>query len=454
MQPLSTVEDPPCCSTSCSDQSSGIPVQVQRTEQLWRKVSMFCAIYGTGWLLALAYLALVAAALKFSWPHDSFNFAVSDRYADLIKSWIQARAPNPYKNYGGGVEGAYFPLAYVLLRQLRNLSSKTVVLIYIVGSFAAVASVWYGWLRGQWSLLETDSRRHMVVMLTFFVIACNYPMAFAIDRGNIDPLGMALIYWAFELARKHKRIASGLMIALAGAPKGFPFAAVLHSIRRRQLLAVVVAAVAMALAVTVPAMAFDGGIRQSLSALSKNIQGFRHIYVLGSGSAHYSSDWLNGFRLVNRWLLGWQFDVSILATVYEYTVLLCAGVLAFLAVFVVRDKWRESLAVILLMLIYPNVTNDYKLILLIVPLLHWFASDARGWRSTIFGVTVALLLVPKHYYFPKPEDAASISCVINPLLIFGLFAALWPTSSELSRLAYGARSLLQRLSLRGQVART
>lgn len=453
MQPLSTAEDSPCCSTRCNDAPSGIPVQALRTEQLWRKVSMFCAIYGVGWLLALAYLALLAAALKFTWPRDSFNFAAIDRYADLVKSWNQARAPNPYKNYGGGVEGSYFPLAYVLLRQMSNFSSKSVVLIYIAGSFAAVASVWYGWLRSQWPLLEADSRRHMVAMLTFIVIACNYPMAFAIDRGNIDPLGMALIYWAFELTRKHYRIASGLVIALAGAPKGFPFAAILHSIRRRHLLAVVVAAVALALAVTVPAMAFDGGIRQSLQALSRNIQGFRHIYVLGSGSAHYSSDWLNGFRLVNRWLLGWQFDVSILATVYEYAVLSCAAVLAFLAVFVVRDKWRESLAVILVMLIYPNVTNDYKLILLVVPLLHWFASDARGWRSTVFAATVALLFVPKHYYFPKPDDAASISCIINPLLVFGLLAALWPTASELSRLAYGARSLIQRLSLRGIAAK-
>lgn len=451
MQPLSTAEELPRC--NCSDTPHGIPVQVQRTELLWRKVSTFCVIYGVGWLLALAYLSLVAAALKFSWPRDSFNFAVIDRYADLVKSWNQARLPNPYKNYGGGVEGAYFPLAYVLLRQLRNLSSKTVVLVYIAGSFAAVASVWYWWLRNQWALIEADSRRNVVVILTFFVVACNYPMAFAIDRGNIDPLAMAMIYWAFELTRKHKRIASGLVIALAGAPKAFPFAAVLHLIRRRQLLAVVIAAVALGLAVTLPAMAFEGGIRHSLRALSRNIQGFRHIYVLGSGSAHYSSDWLNGFRLVNRWLLGWQFDVSIFATVYEYTILLGAGVVAFLAVFVIRDRWRESLAVMLIMLVYPNVTNDYKLILLIVPLLHWFASDAQGWRSTIFAVTTALLLVPKHYYFPKPDDAASISCVINPLLVFGLFATLWPTSSELSRLAYGLRSLLQRLSPRGLVAK-
>lgn len=427
--------------SSCGISTGQIPVEIQRTEQLWRKVSVFCVVYGVGWLAALAYLTLVAAALKFTWPRDSFNFAVTDRYADLIQSWIQARAPNPYKNYGNGVEGAYFPLAYVLLRQLRTFSSKTVVLIYMAGSFAAVASVWYSWLRNHWALLQSDSRRHMVVVLTFFVIACNYPMAFAIDRGNIDPLGMAMLYWAFELTRRRHRIAGGFVIALAGAPKGFPFAAILHSIRRRYLLAVVVASLALAIAVTVPAMAFDGGVRVSLRALSRNIQGFRHIYVLGSGSAHYSSDWLNGFRLLNRWLFEWQFDMSIVATVYEYTVLLCAGSLAFLAVAVIRDRWRESLAIVLLMLIYPNVSNDYKLILLVLPLLEWFSSDARGWRSMIFVVTVGLLFVPKHYYFPKPEDAASISCLINPLLVALLFAVIWPTSGEISRLFYAVKNL-------------
>lgn len=423
----------------------------RRSDLIWRRISRFFLIYAVGWLLAIIYVGLIAAALNYTWPRDSINYTPTDRYADLLKSWAQAMVPNPYKNYGKALEGAYFPLAYAFLRLFRSFGPKTVVLIYLFSSFAAIGSVWFWWLRRQRALWKGDSRWPVFVCLSFMIAMCNYPLVFAVDRGNIDPFAVCLVFWGIELARRGQRLVGGLVIALAAAPKGFAFASVLYWVRRRYVLVVTAMVLTFAALLLVPATLFDGGIKESLRALSINLNGFRHVYILGSASAHYSSDWINAFRLLNRWLLHWQVDMALFVKTYETIVLVVSACLSFLAVAVIQETWRELLAIVLIMLIYPNVTNDYKLIVLLLPLLEWLASDARGWRAWIFCLSVALLFVPKHFYFPHVQDHASISCVINPVLITILLAAVWPTSTERSNLAYVTKRLIGRVMRRSSV---
>src|SRR5512133_1003697 len=165
----------------------GVSIETHRSELVWQHLSRFCVIYGIGWLLALACIGLVAAALNYSWPRDSFNYTPADRYGDLTRSWSQAIVPNPYKAYGKAFEGSYFPPAYAFLRLFRSFTSKTVVLIFMFGSYAGMASMWVWWLRRQRPIWKSDSRWPMVAILSLFVVLCSYPMAVAIDRGNIDP---------------------------------------------------------------------------------------------------------------------------------------------------------------------------------------------------------------------------------------------------------------------------
>ncbi len=151
-------------------------------------------------------------------------------------------------------------------------------------------------------------------------------------------------------------------------------------------------------------------------------------------SSHYSTDWLNALRILARWFQVTPFDMTLVVQWYEPLATLWAGVLGLLALFVLRETWRELLAIVLIMLAYPNVANDYKLIMLLPPILEWLVSTAKGWRNSVFGVTAVLLMLPKHFYFPRQGDAASISCIINPVLLLAMSLVLWPTSTEIARL--------------------
>jgi hypothetical protein len=119
--------------------------------------------------------------------------------------------------------------------------------------------------------------------------------------------------------------------------------------------------------------------------------------------------------------------------------------LALWSLCVLRETWRELLAIALIMLAYPNVANDYKLIMLLPPILEWLVSTAKGWRDSVFCVTAALLMLPKHFYFPRQGDAASISCIISPMLLLAMSLVLWPTSTEIAKFRESYREMRGRI---------
>ncbi len=159
----------------------------------------------------------------------------------------------------------YFPLPYAVLRAVEDLRPQTVLLIYFAVTFGSVLAIWIWWLRRQRRLWRGDSRWPVVIILTFVIVVCNYPMFFAVDRGNLDPLAMCLMYAAIGLVAQRRRVLGGLMLALASASKGIPFAAVLYWIRRRYVLALTVAACGFAASILGSAAAFQGGVAVTLT---------------------------------------------------------------------------------------------------------------------------------------------------------------------------------------------
>jgi hypothetical protein len=416
------------------------PIDASHVESMWRRLSQFTIIYATGWILALTYDNIIAPTLGYQWPRGTFLFRPDIRYSDLTISWAQGNAPNPYVGNGTGFAATYFPIAYLAFRALGKLTPTNVVLVYHGLTFGALFGVWTWWLRRQHALWRGDSRWSVVIILTAAVVVCNYPLLFAVDRGNIDPITMCLMYAALMFAERSKGIVGGLLLVLASASKAFPFAAVLYWIRRRRMLAILVAVVGLLAAVIVPAMTFAGDVLTTLPAFAANMKVFREGYVLGPFSAHYSTDWLNAIRIMARWS-SVPLDMTKLVPWYERVAMAWSGLLALLALFVVRGAWRELLAIVLIMLSFPNVANDYKLIFLLPPILEWLASSTRGWRSTTFCTTSALLMIPKHYYFPVEGDMASVSCIINPILLLAMSTALWPTRDEISRVCFSMQGL-------------
>jgi hypothetical protein len=80
-------------------------------------------------------------------------------------------------------------------------------------------------------------------------------------------------------------------------------------------------------------------------------------------------------------------------------------------------RWKKVTTLCLVALIFPNVSNDYKLCFLFPGLyLFLIESESSASEKVTFAI-FCLLMVPKSYFFLHGKP---ISMIINPLLIIAL----------------------------------
>jgi hypothetical protein len=410
----------------------------------WKRLLFFCFIFAGGWMAALAFHYIKGTMMKRGYPYETFLFNPADRHADLINSWIHSKTPNPYFTKGNPAPVTYFPVVYWLLRLGRNLRNEFVVLSYFLIAIGAVSAVWSTWICRVSARWSGDSRWPAVVLLSFGICMLNYPFLMAIDRGCIDPIAMSLMVGALELARRHKYVSGGLLLGLSASGKGFPLVAGLYWLRRGRFRGAALSLLTLVVLEILPCGLY-GGVPDCFRGLRQGLRTFHSSYVVGASSAHYSADWLNAYRLIMAWA-GAHPDMTRVVHNYMLLTTLWAGALGFFATFVAKSPHRESLAVLLIILVFPSVTNDYKLVFLLPVILDWFSSSLTGWRDWTFGAGAALLMVPKHYYFLPNLGDASISCLVSPLLLVALTAVLWPTEWECIDFVRRGVILYQRVS--------
>lgn len=411
-----------------------------RNDLVWRRLSGFVRLMALGWAAALLYHYVMGALLRLPYPANTFLFDPADRFGDLINTWRQARAPDPYAAPGNAV-AAYFPLVYLALTVLRRASGTWVIAIYLLLTFGAALALGLAWIRRERARWAGDSRWPVAAALALVIALANYPLLMAVDRGNVDPLITVVLAAAVASLYRGRPLLGGILLGVSAAAKGYPLVAAVLWVRRGRVLAALAAAATLVALVLLPGLAFEGGVGGTLRGLAGGLARFRELYVLGDASAHFSADALNAIRLAALWA-GAAPDMARLVPAYEAVALLWAGLLCAHALLFARGTWRESLAVVLVMLVFPNVTNDYKLVLLVPVVLAWVSSEEeRGWRDRVFAVCAALLLVPKHYGVLLDGRDATGSSLVSPLLLLGLTAVLWPAPDE----AREARATLARV---------
>jgi len=398
-------------------------------ELVWTRLTVLAGIVFAGWALATAFHYYHETVLGHGYPYSTFVFTPVHRFGDLIEAWTVAARANPYWT-GDTPSGAnYFPLAYALLGLLRSVSQHTLLGGYLLVTFAAMGLILAGWLRSERERFRGDNRWPAVVMLAAALTFLSYPLLLAVDRGNVEPLIAVLVVAAIALLERERPGAGALVLAVAAALKGYPLAFFGLWVRRRQFVAAAAGVGATALLVVAPGLWLEGGVAHTLAGLRHGLDAFHELYVVGGRAGRFSSDWINAVRLLGR-ATQLELPMAQVVTAYERLVLPVAALLGLHAMFLAQTRSRALLALVSLVLVFPNITNDYKLVLLLPVALTWITDPPAGrWRDRAFVIAMGLLLVPKQYAFFHGSDA-SISCLLNPLLVTTLVATLWPTSDE------------------------
>ena len=453
-----------------SVQSSTALVQ----DKVYLSVRRFALFVLATLIVALVYHSLLHLfGLRYPW--DTFLFNPDFRFSDWYTSVYYAVTGSPYYDTGlndlpvGYRTSAYFPFAEFILALAGRFSPRVGLALYALTAVVLFgAGVWLFWknhIQPQFSqALHAFSNRKIAIAWLLITVMASYPFWFGFDRGNIDLWvgGLSLIYLATLNGRRSGicAVALGCAIAL----KGYPLALIVLGLSRRRYVESGLALLIAAGLTLVALDFFSGGIVHNWQGFRSGQIEFYNLYVIGSWSPNGTSDPFNGLRALT-WILSHAY-VDILAwrsghsgshaanvastilshypralLTEEQRIAIAYGyqaLTAFVAVtsglfilFVPAPPWRHIMAACLVMILYPHVAADYKLIVL-VPAAFTILSDPSVERTKTQATwLLAFLLIPKSYLYLYGK---SISMLINPCLLLALW---WVTVNDKPGLRQG-----------------
>jgi hypothetical protein len=173
---------------------------------------------------------------------------------------------------------------------------------------------------------------------------------------------------------------------------------------------------------------FWGGFSTNLHGLQINLLKFYDNYVVGPHSLFGSSDPYNGIRtfvlIFNEQLsilpkgAGIEAWSKLLLKIYSPVSFVTACIAACFILFSNGRCWAKTTSVSLIILLFPNVANDYKLCILFAAVITILASNHLFQKTEkIALVIIGLLLIPKSYIL---INGHSLSNIINPMLLISL----------------------------------
>jgi len=377
---------------------------------------LVAAVAVAGTFFAILFHFVVMNAFGAGYPWDTYLFNPRYRFSDFFDVYDQALA------YGPGVSDnmVYSPFLHLVTCGLallpRELAFALVILVFV----ATLAAVSWRWLS------RTVTPLWARAAVACVMVVAPHPVAFVIDRGNLDMLVFVLLALFVYLYYERGSQFAWIPLALAVAGKYFWATLLVLLLADRQVRQALWAVVGAVLVTVVSALAVAltsgfglGGVFSSLfGTLGGHVENAGVLYAV-----HFSHSLWGMVLVVDRWSDYALSEIPMLNTFYVVVVLI---IFVWVAVYLVTKRyapWRQLTALVVLTLLLPFESHDYTLVFLLLPLALFLATGSWDRASKVVAVLFALLLVPWHYYnftFWDIQSDVAISVFIGPALLIGL----------------------------------
>ena len=381
-------------------------------------------IYSITLIILLGFCASVAfhyyqgSVLKKPYPYNTFLFSPADRFADFYVLPSINSGLNPYLRK---TPSAQYPLVNVL-GYLFSLIPRG----YSFLLFAFVTSTIFFYLVYLiiWGL-ENPLPSKFLLMLP--IVFLTYPFLFTMDRGNIEILLFVFLLLFLFFFKQRRTVLSALFLSFAIAMKAFPVVLILLYVPQKKYREIIFS-IGIAASLTLGSLVlFKGGIYANIEFLmhgsnlsSGNLASF-------TGANNIVQRGVSLFTLVKIFLIetGWILKVNMRNFLSNYIAVaaLSFAPLAAYVVFMEKILWMQVALLVFAMLLLPQISADYKLIHIYLPLLLFIISEDLSKMDLLYLIFFSLLLIPKDYaYFPTTlSDSGthdiSISVMINIVLM-------------------------------------
>jgi hypothetical protein len=360
---------------------------------------------------AVAYHYVLGVYGGAGFPYNTFLFIPSDRFMDFFNDYRYALQ---FLARQSSVI-TYTPLSHLVMTML-TLIPETPALLLVVAAFLATI-LFVVWRTCADASAPVAARVRDTVVLGVFT----YPVLVALDRGNQEMMVFILLALFTYLHYKRGSRWGLVFLALACALKIYPIllTAILLAERRYRDFALVICGVLVATLVAAAVLgAWSGaGFQGVIAANLGTLTGGHGQYAMTPEAVRYRhSLWsvVGALALMTGHggslpdMSGWYTWVS---------VLLMAACAAYV-VFVEPVTWRRLTVLVVGMLVLPQLSGDYTMLGLYVPLILFLNTKVRTRLDLVYAGLFGLLLVPLDYIVLVQDVKSSV------LLYPGLMVAL------------------------------
>jgi uncharacterized membrane protein SirB2 len=356
---------------------------VSREERIWIAIG----IVVSGFVAAVAFHYFMGHYRNLGYPYNTFLFMPSDAGMDYYNILDATRGMDPY----GSRLAVYFPLTYIPFAILSVLPRVLGFAVFEV--VFVLVTLWF--VSRQLDFLQGVSRRAATLALTL----PTYPFLFCLDRGNVEMLIFVFLCFFFVAFERERWLTAALFLAMATAMKLYPGVFAILFLRRRQYRAFA-ASIVLTIGTTIASvLLYDGGIPRALKGMAANLAYFRGTYILDWHGYRFNSSWFGAIRYSVE-SVSPELASHAAAFILPYTIV-CLLLFAAISLLVLTREmpfWQQVLLLGYPMILFPEVSFDYKLIHCLFPFVFFLRERTTGEHDRLYAVLLSLLLVPMAYH--------------------------------------------------------
>lgn len=394
-----------------------------------RRLEWMVLVVVLGFFAAAAVIYVNGQYRGLGYPADTFLFKANDaytvddsspppriigdhRFGDFYDSWENARRADPYRWIQGRIvpPSSYFPATHTLLNPLMRLPLKPALAVFLLSVVAGLLTV-------VWRALPRDSLP-LRLLGTLVLGLMSFPVLFALDRGNIEPLLFLGAAGALFAYRARRYYLAAVLIALPIAAKGAAAVFLLPFLLARRWRALCVALASVVGLTLGSLLILKGSFAENIDGLRASLSAISSVNGSGDLAAQHGASLKSLYVSFAHWHsgLGWLVDGYLVSVaVLAIGVLLACSLLPLYC-------WQQVAALVVVSLLVPSVSKDYRLMYVLLPTLLFIREERVTSVDGVSLLMMGLLLVPK----PAPVlwDDVTIGSVVNPLLLLGLLGAV------------------------------
>ncbi len=377
------------------------------------KIELLSFLVLIGFFTAVVFNYCVFFYWNKPYPQNTFIFyTLGSEFGDFYLSRYQDLFFAPYDKTLYPHIATYLPFSYVIIYPLTKLSAHLALIIYSL--FFTISLVlfvkYYFSHHPQYSFEKIADIKNIII-----ISLLSYPFLFCLERANLENLCFILVALSFYFFEKRIRVLAAFCLGMASAMKLYPLLLSIFFLSEKKYFEFILSIVFTLIVTLWSLVILDPSFSQNVTVWleSLNLLG-NYILIDPTTCMKFNLGIWGIIKFICISMNLSSASLMHLAKWYHSCALFSAFIVIGYVLFIETIAWRKLIMLVIPILIFPELSNDYKLLYVFLPLASFI--NAKPQNFDLFYLCIfVFLLIPKSYYWVT--DDISIANFLNPAVM-------------------------------------